>query len=78
MSVSKLKFNSNPIQIRFVEDLEKELGPLIENFQNLVKDAKAKKLDSLREDEDFPDERITLLEVMTKVNDTFYDTSYFI
>lgn len=46
MSVSKLKFNSNPIQIRFVEDLEKELGPLIENFQNLVKDAKAKKLDS--------------------------------
>jgi hypothetical protein len=35
-----------------VEDLEKELGPLIENFQNLVKDAKAKKLHSLREDED--------------------------
>jgi hypothetical protein len=39
-----------------VEDLEKELGPLIENFQNLVKDAKAKKLDSLREDEDFKKE----------------------
>ena len=35
-----------------MEDLEKELGPLIENFQNLVKDAKAKKLHSLREDED--------------------------
>ncbi len=39
-----------------MEDLEKELGPLIENFQNLVKDAKAKKLDSLREDEDFKKE----------------------
>jgi hypothetical protein len=39
-----------------VEDLEKELGPLIENFQNLVKDAKAKKIDSLREDEDFKKE----------------------
>jgi len=36
-----------------VEDLEKELGPIIENFQNLLKDAKAKKIDSLREDEDF-------------------------
>jgi len=35
-----------------VEDLEKELGPIIENFQNLLKDAKAKKIDSLREDED--------------------------
>ena len=34
-----------------MEDLEKELGPLIENFQNLVKDAKSKKLESLREDE---------------------------
>ena len=34
------------------DDLEKELGPLIENFQNLVKNARAKKLDSLREDED--------------------------
>ncbi len=34
-----------------MEDLEKELGPLIENFQNLVKDAKAKKLDSLREED---------------------------
>jgi hypothetical protein len=39
-----------------VEDLEKELGPLIENFQDLVKDAKAKKLDSLREDEDLKNE----------------------
>jgi len=39
-----------------MEDLEKELGPLIENFQNLVKDAKAKKLESLREDEDFKEE----------------------
>ena len=39
-----------------MEDLEKELGPLIENFQNLVKDARAKKLDSLREDEDFKKE----------------------
>jgi hypothetical protein len=39
-----------------VEDLEKELGPLIENFQNLVRDAKAKKLDSLRDDEDFKKE----------------------
>jgi hypothetical protein len=39
-----------------VEDLEKELGPLIENFQNLVKDAKAKKLDALREDEDLKKE----------------------
>jgi len=39
-----------------VEDLEKELGPLIENFQNLVRDAKEKKLDSLREDEDFKKE----------------------
>jgi hypothetical protein len=39
-----------------VEDLEKELGPLIENFQKLVKDAKAKKLDSLRDDEDFKKE----------------------
>ena len=34
-----------------MKDLEKELGPLIENFQNLLKDAKAKKIDSLREDE---------------------------
>lgn len=39
-----------------MEDLEKELGPLIENFQNLVKDAKAKKLDALREDEDLKKE----------------------
>ncbi len=39
-----------------MEDLEKELGPLIENFQNLVKDAREKKLDSLREDEDFKKE----------------------
>ena len=39
-----------------MEDLEKELGPLIENFQNLVRDAKEKKLDSLREDEDFKKE----------------------
>jgi hypothetical protein len=39
-----------------VEDLEKELGPLIENFQNLLKDAKARKLDSLREDEDLKNE----------------------
>ncbi|HEY9490452.1 MAG TPA: hypothetical protein VIP56_00600 [Nitrososphaeraceae archaeon] len=39
-----------------MEDLEKELGPLIENFQNLVKDAKSKKLESLREDEDFKKE----------------------
>ena len=39
-----------------MEDLEKELGPLIENFQKLLKDAKAKKLDSLREDEDLKKE----------------------
>ena len=39
-----------------MEDLEKELGPLIENLQNLVRDAKEKKLDSLREDEDFKKE----------------------
>ena len=39
-----------------MEDLEKELGPIIENFQNLVRDAKEKKLDSLREDEDFKKE----------------------
>ena len=39
-----------------MEDLEKELGTLIENFQKLVKDAKAKKLDSLREDEDLKKE----------------------
>ena len=39
-----------------MEDLEKELGPLIENFQNLLKDAKARKLDSLREDEDLKNE----------------------
>jgi hypothetical protein len=39
-----------------VEDLEKELGPLIENFQNLLKDAKAKNIDSLREDEDLKKE----------------------
>ena len=39
-----------------MEDLEKELGPLIENFQNLVKDAKSKRLESLREDEDFKKE----------------------
>jgi hypothetical protein len=45
-----------------VEDLEKELGPLIENFQNLVKDAKAKKLDSLREDEDLKKEFNKLLQ----------------
>jgi hypothetical protein len=44
-----------------VEDLEKELGPLIENFQNLVRDAKEKKLDSLREDEDFKKEFNQLL-----------------
>lgn len=39
-----------------MEELEKELGPLIENFQNLVKGAKEKKIDSLREDEDFKKE----------------------
>jgi hypothetical protein len=39
-----------------VEDLEKELGPLIENFQNLVKEAKAKKLDALRGDENLKNE----------------------
>ena len=39
-----------------MKDLEKELGPLIENFQKLLKDAKAKKLDSLREDEDLKKE----------------------
>ena len=39
-----------------MEDLEKELGPIIENFQNLLKDAKAKKFDSLREDEDLKKE----------------------
>jgi hypothetical protein len=39
-----------------VEDFEKELGPLIENFQTLVKDAKAKKIDALREDEDLKKE----------------------
>jgi hypothetical protein len=39
-----------------VEDFEKELGPLIENFQNLVKEAKAKKIDALREDEDLKKE----------------------
>ena len=39
-----------------MEDLEKELGPLIENFQNLLKDAKARKLYSLREDEDLKNE----------------------
>jgi len=39
-----------------VKDLEKELGPLIENFQNLLKDAKTKKIDSLREDEDLKKE----------------------
>ena len=44
-----------------MEDLEKELGPLIENFQNLVRDAKEKKLDSLREDEDFKKEFNQLL-----------------
>ena len=54
--MSKVKFNLNPIQFRFVKDLEKELGPLIDNFQNLLKDAKAKKFDSLREDEDLKKE----------------------
>ena len=44
-----------------MEDLEKELGPLIENLQNLVRDAKEKKLDSLREDEDFKKEFNQLL-----------------
>ena len=39
-----------------MKDLEKELGPLIENFQNLLKDAKTKKIDSLREDEDLKKE----------------------
>lgn len=39
-----------------MEDFEKELGPLIENFQTLVKDAKAKKIDALREDEDLKKE----------------------
>ena len=39
-----------------MEDLEKELGPLIENFQTLVKNAKAKKFVSLREDEDLKNE----------------------
>lgn len=39
-----------------MEDLEKELGPLIDNFQKLVKDAKAKKLDALRDDEDLKKE----------------------
>ena len=39
-----------------MEDLDKELGPLIENFQNLVKEAKAKKLDALRDDEDLKNE----------------------
>ena len=39
-----------------MKDLEKELGPLIENFQNLLKTARAKKLDSLREDEDLENE----------------------
>ena len=39
-----------------MEDFEKELGPLIENFQNLMKDAKAKKLNALRENEDLKKE----------------------
>jgi hypothetical protein len=39
-----------------VEDLDKELGPLIENFRNLVKEAKEKKLDALRDDEDLKNE----------------------
>lgn len=39
-----------------MEDLERELGPLIENFQNLVKHAKTKKLDSLRENKDLKKE----------------------
>lgn len=39
-----------------MEDLDKELGQLIENFQNLVKEAKAKKLDALRDDEDLKNE----------------------
>ena len=39
-----------------MEDFDKELGPLIENFQNLVKEAKAKKLDALRDDEDLKNE----------------------
>ena len=39
-----------------MKDLEKELGPLIENFQNLLKTARAKKLDSLREDKDLKNE----------------------
>ena len=39
-----------------MKDLEKELGPLIKNFQNLLKDAKAKNIDSLREDEDLKKE----------------------
>ena len=39
-----------------MEDLDKELGPLIENFQNLVKEAKAKKLDVLRDNEDLKNE----------------------
>ena len=32
------------------------MGPIIENFQNLLKDAKAKKIDSLREDENLKKE----------------------
>lgn len=39
-----------------MEDLDKELGPLIENFRNLVKEAKEKKLDALRDDEDLKNE----------------------
>lgn len=39
-----------------MKDLEKELGPLIENFQNLFKNAKAKNIDSLRENEDLKKE----------------------
>lgn len=39
-----------------MKDLEKELGPLIENFQNLFKNAKEKNIDSLRENEDLKKE----------------------
>ena len=39
-----------------MEDLDKELGPLIENFRNLVKEARAKKLEALRNDEGLKNE----------------------
>jgi len=37
-----ISVKASSILNQIVKDLEKELGHLIENFQNLVKDAKAK------------------------------------